>query len=306
MATNAYADRAGADHVQPLPTPTLAANALTIPAAQYTLDFRSATLANGGVTTITGTPEASTISSGSTLGFTSAVQGGIAVLVANDAGTLRYAYCNAGYGINLSETGLISTTAEGGAGGADSATTIYSTVAMTNVAYRQVGIYRQTQGTAGTWVTAPSLVQGAGGNYRIEPAAPAFSAYRSGDQSITSSTWTQVLLNAEEFDTDAAFISATNYNFSPMVAGYYQISGSAAFSTSNSPSTSYVAIYKNGSIFKRGSGNNVGYVQSISALIYFNGTTDYVELWAYVIAATASIDGGAANTYMCGHLARRA
>jgi len=58
---------------------------------------------------------------------------------------------------------LITTTAEGGAGGADSSTVIYSTTARTNVAYRVLGIIRSTQATAGTWATAPSLIQGAGG-----------------------------------------------------------------------------------------------------------------------------------------------
>ena len=67
-------------------------------------------------------------------------------------------------GVDLSETGLISATVEGGAGGADSAFTIYSTTARTNVAYRVIGVIRSTQTTAGTWATTPSLIQGAGGN----------------------------------------------------------------------------------------------------------------------------------------------
>ena len=73
------------------------------------------------------------------------------------------AWCNADGGLDLSETVNISTTAEGGAGAADSASTWYSTTARSNVAYRIVGVIRSTQATAGSWATAPSLIQGNGG-----------------------------------------------------------------------------------------------------------------------------------------------
>ena len=49
--------------------------------------------------------------------------------------------------------------------------------------------------------------------------APAFSAYRLTDQSVTGSTWTKVQLGTEEFDTANAFDSSTNYRFTPQVAG---------------------------------------------------------------------------------------
>jgi hypothetical protein len=66
-------------------------------------------------------------------------------------------------GVDLSETGLISTTAEGGAGAADSATVVYSTTARSSLAYRALGYIESTQATAGTWATAPSTIQGQGG-----------------------------------------------------------------------------------------------------------------------------------------------
>ena len=66
-------------------------------------------------------------------------------------------------GNQLDETNLISTTAEGGAGAADSANVIYSTTARTSVAYRVIGFIDSTQATAGTWATAPSTIQGVGG-----------------------------------------------------------------------------------------------------------------------------------------------
>jgi hypothetical protein len=40
---------------------------------------------------------------------------------------------------------------------------VYSTTARTSVAYRVIGYIESTQATAGTWATAPSTIQGYGG-----------------------------------------------------------------------------------------------------------------------------------------------
>ena len=69
--------------------------------------------------------------------------------------------CHFSGGNNLTETGLITTTAI--SSGSTSASTIYSTTARTSVAYRIVGYVESTQATAGTWATAPSTIQGYGG-----------------------------------------------------------------------------------------------------------------------------------------------
>lgn len=163
VATTAYADAVGRDKIQPI-TASVGSNALTITINPTVLDFRSTTLGSGSVTTVSIVSAISmTVSSGSTLGTLNGIQSDLAVLAINNAGTAEVAVVNIAGGVDLSETGLISTTAEGGAGGADSATTIYSATARTNVAYRVIGIIRSTQATAGTWATAPSLIQGAGG-----------------------------------------------------------------------------------------------------------------------------------------------
>jgi hypothetical protein len=93
--------------------------------------------------------------------MTNGVETDLAVLALNNAGAIELAVVNMAGGLVLSEIGLISTTAEGGAGAADSASTAYSTTARTNVAYRIVGFLRITEATAGVWATAPSLIQGA-------------------------------------------------------------------------------------------------------------------------------------------------
>jgi hypothetical protein len=149
--------------IQPI-TASVASNAMTLTLNPTLLEFRSATLGSG-TTIMVSVPTAisTVISAGSTGGTVSAVASRIAVLAINNAGTVELAWCNISGGVDLSETGLISTTAEGGAGAADSATVVYSTTARTNVAYRVVGYVDSTQTTAGTWATAPSTIQGAGG-----------------------------------------------------------------------------------------------------------------------------------------------
>ena len=148
--------------IQPL-SASVASNALTISTANLTMDFRSTTLSSGTVTTVSGTPANLVISSGSTLGTVSAQKSRIVVLAINNAGTIELAAVNIAGGNSLDETNLISTTAEGGAGAADSATVVYSTTARTSLAYRVIGFIDSTQTTAGTWATAPSTIQGYGG-----------------------------------------------------------------------------------------------------------------------------------------------
>jgi hypothetical protein len=145
-------------------TASVAANALTVTLSATTLDFRSATLTSGTVVSrVISSPISVVVSSGSTLGTVSAVQSRIVVLALDNAGTVELAVVNISGGNDLTETGLISTTAEGGAGAADSASTVYSTTARTNLAYRVVGYIESTQATAGTWATTPSTIQGCGG-----------------------------------------------------------------------------------------------------------------------------------------------
>lgn len=159
----------GGAQIQPGGTATCAGNALTITSPALTLDFRSTTLGSGTVTTVTGTPADLVVSSGSTLGTVANVSARIAVIAMNNAGTIELAVRNVSAGANLDETGLISTTAEGGAGGAGSASVVYSTTARSNLAYRVIKYLEITQATPGTWVTDPSTIQGEGGNARAIP-----------------------------------------------------------------------------------------------------------------------------------------
>ena len=137
---------------------------------------------------------------------------------------------------------------------------------------------------------------------------PAFSAYLASGQTITSSTFTKVQINTEEFDTNSNYDNATNYRFTPTVSGYYQVNGAVRYDASTTPTRCILSIYKNGAEFKRGNdlGNN-STESIVSTLVYFNGSTDYIELWTYISAVTAIIgSAGQALVYFQASMVRSA
>jgi hypothetical protein len=153
----------------------------------------------------------------------------------------------------------------------------------------------------GNLVTVPAVT----GTAMVSGNMPAFSAYQSTGQTLSSSTWTKIQLQTEEFDTASAFDSTTNYRFTPLVAGYYQISG--CMEVNSSATQMQLAVYKNGSSFKKYQISNSATVVTISgsALIYFNGSTDYVELYGN-IATSQLLNASASSTYFQGILVRSA
>lgn len=140
---------------------TVASNALTVGYPAQNITFRNATLTSGTSSTIAAPAGSLTIPSGATLGIPSGQQGVIVELALNVSGTVVPAVVNLAGGVDLSETGLISTTAI--SSGATSAGVVYSAAAQTNVPYRVIGAYYVTEATAGTWAAAPSQAIGAGG-----------------------------------------------------------------------------------------------------------------------------------------------
>lgn len=145
----------------------------------------------------------------------------------------------------------------------------------------------------------------------VSGSAPAFSAYTSAaSTSFTSATWSKILFDTKDFDTNS-FFSVANSRFQPTIAGYYQIDSSVFLGTT-SPSTWQMSLYKNGTIYKRSSVNVFASAQSaiqgtfsaISDLVYLNGSTDYVEAWIYCNGTTPQYFGGNApqSTFISGFL----
>jgi hypothetical protein len=146
----------------------------------------------------------------------------------------------------------------------------------------------------------------------VAGTGPAFSAYLLAQQNLTSATLTKVTINTKTFDTASAFDNTTNYRFQPNIAGYYQITGAVNFnSTANNPTTAYGAIVKNGSIVKQtyGANSTAAYTAITAGLIYLNGSTDYVELYAYASGGSGTLyvaASGSTFTYFDGSLVRSA
>jgi hypothetical protein len=113
----------------------------------------------------------------------------------------------------------------------------------------------------------------------VAGTGPAFSAYQSSAQTFTNATFTKINFQTEEFDTNNNFASST---FTPTVAGYYQVSGGIYMGTTLG--FILVVAYKNGSAYKRLTGSSTpanGTNTYGSCLVYCNGSTDYIELYAY-------------------------
>ena len=155
-------------------------------------------------------------------------------------------------------------------------------------------------------VTQAKLATGVAGN------GPAFSAYLSSNQSVSSGVNTKVACDTEEFDTASCYNNST-YIFTPTVAGYYQFNFQISCRNSTNITRISCSLYKNGTGYKNGTdtynaNNTNGYKTSGSVLAYANGTTDYFEFYAQVQtnAGTNQFTSNSTDCYFQGVLVRSA
>jgi hypothetical protein len=217
-----------------------------------------------------------------TTGFSYTFASGTQTLVANPAGTLATGTITMpaapadGMVIWITTTQQIVALTVNGNTGQTVVSKVTSLAPNQAVAY----LYRSSNTT---WY--PFETQMAQGN------GPAFSAYQSTQQaSLTANVNTLVQFQTKEWDTGTCFnntgstvtlngVSAPQYSFAPNIAGYYQISGSVGVASS----VAYILVflYKNGSSFKRLFNTSTATVTQAggSALVYLNGTSDYVQLY---------------------------
>jgi hypothetical protein len=159
--------------------------------------------------------------------------------------------------------------------------------------------------------TNTATLPAATGTVMVSGNQPAFSAYKTTDQSISSSTQTLITFGSEDFDTNNNFASS---RFTPTVAGYYQINAELQLAaTAATLSRGYANIYKNGSQIKNGSGISSGgaiteFFSTVSCLIYMNGSTDYLEVYAYITGTSPTVysSGSGAPSWFNGCLVRTA
>lgn len=167
------------------------------------------------------------------------------------------------------------------------------------------GVLQLASGT-GNLVTIPSVT----GTVMVSGNMPAFSAYQSVQQSgISAWTPTKITFTTEDFDTNNNFASS---RFTPTVAGYYQINYQLQVQSANTNAYMLALLYKNGTQISQGSLSvGVGSAHpnsSGSKVVYMNGSSDYLEVYAYGTggSSTYSLEAAVAATNFSGCLLRAA
>jgi hypothetical protein len=140
----------------------------------------------------------------------------------------------------------------------------------------------------------------------VAGTGPAFGAFLSSNQTVSANTFVKVPFNTEEWDTASCYDNATNYRFTPTVAGYYQFSALIGFG--NGPTRAFLSLYKNGADYKRG--NDIGSTTNglnLTAISYANGSTDYFEIYMFTNNGSgANLLGGQAICYFQASMVRGA
>jgi hypothetical protein len=140
-------------------------------------------------------------------------------------------------------------------------------------------------------------------------------AYRNAVQTIPDNTWTKVQFNAETFDEKSEFDSGTNYEFTALEEGYYQVNARTEFTIIAPPLGSYIsiAIYVDASVWAYGNNLSVATDGVTAATLTKNNgpvVNDVVYLTAgqkitiYVFQLTGAsqdIGSGQTKTYVSIH-----
>jgi len=132
-----------------------------------------------------------------------------------------------------------------------------------------------TTGDSGT-ITQGMIASGVAGT------GPAFRASASGSQTLANTTFTKINFATEIFDTNSNYDTSLS-RFTPTVAGYYHIYGMVRFVSTTASKVLVARIYKNGTYYasyEGVTGTSDSSTQT-SALVYCNGSTDYVEFYSY-------------------------
>lgn len=143
---------------------------------------------------------------------------------------------------------------------------------------------------------------------------PLLSVHRSsgtGNQTVTNNVNTKVQFDTVAIDTDSWW-DAANYRYVPQIPGYYRFDYSVGLN-GTSVTILQSSLQKNGVTQNFGvrllgtlSTTSAGMNADSSILVFMNGTTDYVEVFGQVNAASGtSFYGSLASTYLQAQLIQR-
>jgi hypothetical protein len=270
-------------------------------ASAVKISFRSSTLTSGAYNQRSATGATSlVISSGSTLGQQSGRLARLFIYALDNAGTIELAVSQTLY----HENQLATSSAEGGAGAADSGVDIYSTTARTGVPFRLIGILDNTQTTAGTWASAGTKLS------VISYPTAACEPVNVKATSTTSSTTTgaaaaDIVFPTESWDTHAAHNAGTGVFLAP-ITGKYKVTAQIATNAATAAATErtlQIYIVKNGSAVSY----NQVYANSTSSRQVFVGVSDIISLlggdsiliqWTHNWGVTLTCTGSATENWL--------
>jgi hypothetical protein len=127
-------------------------------------------------------------------------------------------------------------------------------------------------------------------------ARSCFQAVSSANQvGFTATTYTQCVFNTANFNVGSNFSTASNGMWTPP-AGKVLINAGLYFTNLTGNADSYIAIYKNGAIFRQGKfytnttvlGMNISFIDNASG-------TDYYQVYCYLGAVNVGAGGGTLN-----------
>lgn len=130
----------------------------------------------------------------------------------------------------------------------------------------------------------------------------AFSATKSANQTVSAGVLTKVTFDGEEFDTNNNYDTSTS-RFTPTIPGYYQINAAVYCFTSGA--SCETNLMKNGSTtiksgFEANNANSSIQNGQVSAVVYMNGSSDYLEV--NVFTTGTSLKGANNFTFFQGFL----
>ena len=175
-------------------------------------------------------------------------------------------------------------------------------------------IYRYTSdGTTSAWIdiTGPTGSTPAVVSY-TQPQL--FAYFTTGGQSLTGGVDTKISFTNKNWDTANAFnntaspvtlngLTVPAYSFCPPIAGYYKLTGMVQFASGGI--TSCVDFFKNGSFDTiNGYRGELAAAQGPagSAIVYLNGTGDYVDMRVYAATTVAVMAQSGANYFQASYL----
>ncbi len=141
--------------------------------------------------------------------------------------------------------------------------------------------------------------------------ATVFHVSRNTNPTITTSTFVKVQYASEVVDKGSYYDNATNFRYTPLIAGTYCIYANAVFNNNITAGvTCIIAIYKNGSIYSQSTFGPVTGTSYASAShvtgVSLNGSTDYIEAFIYHEAGVdKTVLGGQQYNFLGGFLMER-